>query len=481
MRPFTARRSPLHAATGPGKPTLTRRARRRRERIELDKRETLAKLATQREALEVTRELDAYTEEKAERAESRKASTTRQARAALAARLRAFRTRLDNDRPLLAALIVSGLCLVTTIAGQIMVYESLDWHGWSWIGDLLPFIVEGATWTFGIFAAWLASRIVPLPYGRYIRLMWLFASYAAGSNTWHFARDLHDPITGALLGGASIVGPFIWHSYVTLSKLARSGRSAAQIRAALLQRIYHPVLSARTTSLWSAANAAMTRDMAWRLTWEHAKGAAPGLLPARRVVTARNAWLFRVIFGRVVTTPSWLPTATPTATNPQPATATRNPQPATPETGAQPDQPATRNPDDSGLADEVANYLRTWNAPPGATTSGGATATIEQPNPTSSGMVAPPSATTPATPGATTSSQVAGNLPPQPQPTATERTATASDLVAQYYRNQVAAGVAADNVNATRAASFATENGLRCSRQAAAKVINKLRNQGGVR
>lgn len=473
MWPFTARRSPLHAATGPGKSTLTRRARRRRERIELDKREALAKLATQREALEVTRELDAYTEEKAERAEVRKAGATRQARAALAARLRAFRTRLDNDRPLLAALIVSGLCLVTTIAGQIMVYESLDWHGWSWIGDLLPFIVEGATWTFGIFAAWLASRTQPLPYGRYIRLMWLFAAYAAGSNTWHFARDLHDPITGALLGGASIVGPFIWHSYVTLTKLARSGRSAAQIRAGLLQRIYHPVLSARTTSLWSAANAAMTRDMAWRITWEHAKGAAPGMLPDRRVMPVRNAWLFRMIFGRVAVTPTWVPAATP----PQPQPATSNPVPATRNQVEQPDSAATHDTDNLGIAEEITDYLRMWNATPDATSGGGATATLERPNPTSSDLVAPPTATRSAPTAATESNQVAGNSLPQPQPAATERTATASDLVARYYRNQVASGVAPVDVNATHAAAYAADAGLRCSRQGAAKVIRKLREQ----
>jgi hypothetical protein len=302
MWPFTARRSPLHAAE-PGKPTLSRAARRRRERIDLNKRETLARLETQRRELEVTRELDVYAEEKAERAESRKAGATRQAREALSRRLRAFRTRLDNDRPLLAALIVSGLSLIATIAGQLMVYTSLNWHGYAALAYILPFIVEGATWSFAIYSQWLATRPWPLPYAKYTRLMWLFAAYAATANTYHVSHTLRDVVTGALLGGASLVGPFVWHSYITLTRTARSGRSAAQIRAALLQRLFNPLLSLRTAKLWAAAGGAMTRDQAWLLVYRNVHGHFPGQHSTTRQVTARNQWLWvmvRPFVGRVI-------------------------------------------------------------------------------------------------------------------------------------------------------------------------------------
>lgn len=374
MWPFTARRSPLHAAE-PGKPTLSRAARRRRERIDLNKRETLARLETQRRELEVTRELDVYAEEKAERAESRKAGATRQAREALGRRLRAFRTRLDNDRPLLAALIVSGLSLIATIAGQLMVYTSLNWHGYAALAYILPFIVEGATWSFAIYSQWLATRPRPLPYAKYTRLMWLFAAYAATANTYHVAHTLNDAVTGALLGGASLVGPFVWHSYITLTRTARSGRSAAQIRAALLQRLFNPLLSLRTAKLWAAAGGAMTRDQAWLLVYRNVHGHFPGQHSTTRQVTARNQWLWMMVrpfVGRVIN-----PTAGATPLNvdtapsvPLRSTAERTDlsAPGTTDRVLVPALPSgVDEVDPSALGDHVEDWLRALGDLPGGT------------------------------------------------------------------------------------------------------------------
>jgi hypothetical protein len=455
---------------------ISYRASRERERQELRARAARAKKTELLTDLEITQAQEAYAQEKAERAQAKKAQRRAQrwakVFAAITRHVLAFRNRLADDRPLLAALVVASLCLITTIGGQIMVYTSLDWHGWAWIAYVLPQIVEGATWSFAIFAAYLAAR--NLPYGRYTRLMWVFAGYASGSNTYHFARDLHDPLTGALLGGASIVGPFVWHSYITLSKLTHGGRTAAQIRAALLQRVYHPILSARTTSLWSAGNAAMTRDMAWRLTWEQAKGRAPGMFPTNRALPRRNRALFRILFGSVSTIGSDTMTAAlaEALRNPVSATSRNLAQPSS-EVAAQPDTEVAQPPSEdcaTPLADEVADYLMRWNATSDATSGGGATATLDVPENPSSLEVAQPSATSQQPPldrlRATSSNHSATSASATP--------ATAADWVAEYYRNQVAAGVAPRDISATSAAEYATQQGLRCSRQAAAKKIKQL-------
>jgi Protein of unknown function (DUF2637) len=451
---------------------VTRRALRQQERQELRSRKARAKKTEALTDLEITRQRESYTQQKVdqkiERVHSRRAQRWATVTGAITRRSRAFRTMIAEDRPLLAALVVAGLCLVTTIGGQIMVYTSLDWHGWGWIAFALPLIVEGATWSFAIFAAYLAGK--RLPYGRYTRLMWVFAAYAAGSNTYHFARDLHDSLTGALLGGASIVGPFVWHSYITLSRLTHAGRTAAQIRAALLQRVYHPILSARTTSLWSAGNATMTRDMAWRLIWEQAKGRPPGMFPTNRALPKRNRTLFRILFGSVSTIGSDTMTAALAEALRNPITATpRNPAQPSSEVAAQPDDQVAQPPSDEGatpLADEVAQYLERWSATPDATFGNSATATLElQDNPSSPEV---------AQPNATSAQPLPDRLRATQSNPGCATPATAADWVAQYYRNQVALGVAPADISATAAADYATRQGLRCSRQAAAKKIKQL-------
>jgi hypothetical protein len=277
----------------------TRWARRRAEKLRLKKQGRLDEADLKLKNLEIRKAEDAYAEEKLARVEAAKESKASAAREAVRARWRAFRERLADDRPLLAAIVMSGVCLVVEFVGQLMFYGDLPWNDMLlFMPVMLAIIVTGATWTFAVNAAYLTSR--GLSGAADIRKMWYWATTAAVMNGYHGIVVLHEISVGIVLGSASLVGPYIWHRYVSLTKVAKSGRTAEQIRAALLRRLFHPILWRRAVDLWAAADGAMTASAAWRITWTQVKGAAPGAPPAASVTPARNQWLFRVVFGRVM-------------------------------------------------------------------------------------------------------------------------------------------------------------------------------------
>lgn len=285
--------------TGSGRRGPSRFARRRAEKQRLKKQAKLDKADLKLKSLEIRKAEDAYVEEKVARADAVKESKATAARDAVRARWRAFRTRLADDRPLLAAILMSGVCLVVEFVGQLMFYGELPWTPvLKFMPVLLSIIVTGATWTFAVNAAYLTSR--GLSGAADIRKMWYWATAAAAMNGYHGIVVLHEVSVGLVLGSASLVGPYIWHRYVSLTKVAKSGRTAEQIRAALLRRLFHPFLWRRAVDLWAAADGAMTTSAAWRLTWVQVKGAAPGTVPTRALMPARNRWLFRAVFGRVL-------------------------------------------------------------------------------------------------------------------------------------------------------------------------------------
>lgn len=428
-------------------PKMSRRARRQAEKIELEKKRAIARLQVERRKLDVTKEIDAYSTELADQAEARKHSRTAAARARLLGAIRAFGARVADDRPLLAATLMAFMCLVVAFVGQVMFYSSLSWPPvFLFMVVVLPVIVEGATWTFAINAEYLASK--RLPYAADTRKMWMFATAAAGMNGYHGAVTLHEPITGVILGAASLVGPYIWHRYVTLKKVAKSGRTAEQIRAALLRRVFHPILWKRASDLWATADGALSSNMAWRIVWMRAKGAAPGMAPRLQVAPARNSWLFRLLFGRVVN-PAIVVTRVATAAQGDAPIPPLQPVDIPTMGGAE--QPALEG---AAITDEeIATFLEAW------------TATPQQTETRSSGEVAQP---------AEQPVKAASN--PRPQQPQQRGATTAADRVVQYFREQVAANVKPEDVSATAAARVAG-----CSRQAADKVLKRLRresNQG---
>lgn len=273
---------------------MTVKHQRELEKIDVQKKRDAAEKARVLGELEVTKQVENHKETKTEKIELKKSSRAAAVRKGVANWFSRLFGRLDRDRPLLAALIQCGTCMFATFVGQVMVYTALNWHGFGFMALVLPVIVEGATWTCAIYAQWLATRADPLPYGSEIRLMWLFASYAAASNTYHIAVELKDPITGALLGGASIVGPLLWHRYIGLAKKSRSG-GGDRIRITFRRRIHYPFITWRAGALWSAAGGAMTRDRAWLETYRDCYGCYPGQQPVHESVTYRNQWLWRIV------------------------------------------------------------------------------------------------------------------------------------------------------------------------------------------
>lgn len=470
-------------------PQLSRRARRAQEKLALRKQRELDKIELAGKQLNLDKRFEAHADERVEKKTSRRREIARESRDRLAAKLRAFRTRVANDRPLLMALYVGAFSLAVAIAGQFMFYSSLDWHGWTWIAYLLPFLVEGATWTFATYAQWLATRPVPLPYGTYTRMMWFFAGGASVTNAYHVWITLGDPTTGIVLGAASIIGPIAWHRYITLTKLVRKGMSAAQIRAALFRRIFHPIYSLRAASLWSAAGGAMTPEAAWKITWMNAKGAAPGMAPTLLLVTFRNQWLFKILFGRVINPAIVVTTATAvrgaTATRvaqPQPDPEVAQPQPEVVDEVAQPPAIASVE-DDASISDDlIKRYLEEWSNlgdnDASATSEAGATATLERPDQPSSEPVAP--------------------LQPQPQPDMVDEVAqldvqpkaqpepevvqpevaqpSASTLITRFYNQERAKGVAPEDVGPSLAHRFVEREGGRCSRQFVSRKLGELRD-----
>ncbi|ANZ35285.1 hypothetical protein BBK82_03520 [Lentzea guizhouensis] len=291
-------------------------ARRRAEKLRLRKQAELDKRELQLKDIELAKAHDAYEEEKVARADAAKESKAAAARAAVRARWRAFRNRIADDRPLLAAVVMAGVCLVVEFVGQLMFYGDLNWPTvLLFMPVLLSMIVTGATWTFAINADYLTGK--GLSAAADIRKMWYWSTAAAIMNGYHGVVRLHELSVGIVLGSASLVGPYIWHRYVTLQKVAKSGRTADQIRAALLRRLFHPFLWRRAVDLWAAADGAMTASTAWRITWAQVMGAAPGTPRAGAVTPARNQWLFRLVFGRVVSPPSAAVVSAPPARSPR--------------------------------------------------------------------------------------------------------------------------------------------------------------------
>lgn len=465
-------------------------ARHRAEKLRLKKQEELNKRELELKDLELAKARDEYEEQKAARADAVKESKASTARNAVRARWRAIRERLADDRPLLAAVVMSGVCLVVEFVGQLMFYGDLKWPTFLlFMPVLLSVIVTGATWTFAINADYLTSK--GLSGAADIRKMWYWSTAAALTNGYHGVVVLKEVSVGIVLGSASLVGPYIWHRYVTLKKVAKSGRTAEQIRAALLRRLLHPVLWKRTADLWASADGALSQTDAWRIVWLRSKGAAPGMPSEGELSPARNRWLFRLVFGRVVNPMLRVTvTATPDAEEVAP---TDRPQPRAVARVAQPGKTIWKGwLTDDNLAARLDAWAAEFGSTATATPDGGATATPAEPETPSSGPVAQPGGPVAdkrdRNPEPTRSvAQPRGKLPASPQPHVAHgegaqpgtgaTPSTAAGWVEQYFRQQVAAGVNPRQVSATEAAKYAASNGYECSRQNAAKAIAKLRGQ----
>lgn len=176
--------------------------------------------------------------------------------------------------PFTLALAAVALCIVVTIAGQVLFYKTLKWpDGFRWLIGVLPVVIEVGSWTFAAIA-WNLQR-QGLPYGKYTRLMWLFSCGATAMNGYHGAKTMSDASMAVVLGGPSLIGPFIWHVYLQSEKVQRVGRTAEQIAASLLRKIHFPLTTWIASRWWAVGGGvALTMDEAWRHAWLQRHGSA---------------------------------------------------------------------------------------------------------------------------------------------------------------------------------------------------------------
>lgn len=281
-------------ATRSGQPRMSWLARRRAEKIKLGKQQELARLDIQRKQLEVTKELDAYEQQKA----VAEAAAVEQVDADGQAKQRA-ETRIFRARFCVVAMIIA-FCGFWEITGQQMFFAAMkNWPAdFEYARDLAPFLVPSISWGFGLYAMFNAKR--GLPHQKLTTVMWASAILATVMNTWHAFALLKDWGFPVFLGGASIVGPLAFHWYVTQASDESSGKSAVEIAMAVANRIHHPFLSKRANEMWAASLGTVSHTEAWLRVYHQAKGHLPGKVPTDRIVTFRNRWLFRRLFGRVV-------------------------------------------------------------------------------------------------------------------------------------------------------------------------------------
>lgn len=157
---------------------------------------------------------------------------------------------------------------------------------------LLPVAVEGSV----LYMAFLAHRAIEATVSpaRYRVMTWLLAAVAAGLNCWHGltqAGHSLDELTasdlqvGVSLGLTSLLGIGLLElttAFRSIKSRVESGRSAEEIRRALVRRFRYPRLSMSAAAL--AAARGITPEEAWRAAWIERYGLGPEASRRERLV-----------------------------------------------------------------------------------------------------------------------------------------------------------------------------------------------------
>ncbi|MGW3154553.1 hypothetical protein [Streptomyces sp. NPDC001089] len=164
--------------------------------------------------------------------------------------------------------------VVTSIAfafpGQFSAVVGL---GVIWVLALMvPVFIEGATWAMAWLRKWAVDNNKPA--GLYTVMTWLFASVAAALNAWHHADK---PQLAVVFAASSLFGVAVWEIYMHSQSHAAGGRSAEEIRIALLRRIKHRRVVRRAAWLRTATIPPLSEAEAWDRAWRQEHGAEPGV------------------------------------------------------------------------------------------------------------------------------------------------------------------------------------------------------------
>ncbi|HEY0934646.1 MAG TPA: hypothetical protein VGD91_12990, partial [Trebonia sp.] len=138
-----------------------------------------------------------------------------------------------------------------------------------YLAPLLPIAIEGSV----LYSAKLAHTAIGagLPAGRYRAVTWLLAFVAAGLNLWHgSAAGLQ---VGICLGLTSLMGIGLLELTVALRQRTAAGRTAHQLRQALIRRVRYPRLSVQAAAI--AAARGVDAEQAWTAAWIDRYGIGP--------------------------------------------------------------------------------------------------------------------------------------------------------------------------------------------------------------
>ncbi|MEU0287508.1 hypothetical protein [Streptomyces sp. NPDC006147] len=199
-------------------------------------------------------------EEKAKRREKK----------AAARKARNERLAAAIGQPLPWVMIVVVTSIAFAFPGQFSAVVGL---GVIWVLALMvPVFIEGATWAMAWLRKWAVANNKPA--GLYTVMTWLFASVAAALNAWHHADK---PQLAVVFAASSLFGVAVWEIYMHSQSHAAGGRTAEEIRIALLRRIKHPRVTRRATWLRTATFPPLSEADAWDRAWRQVHGAEPGV------------------------------------------------------------------------------------------------------------------------------------------------------------------------------------------------------------
>lgn len=199
-------------------------------------------------------------EEKAKRREKRAAARR--------ARNERMAAAVGQPMPWVMTVVVTSIAFA--FPGQFSAVVDL---GVFWVLALLvPVFIEGATWAMAWLRKWAVENDKPAKL--YSVMTWLFASIAAGLNAWHHADK---PELAVVFAASSLFGVGVFEIYLHSQMHRVGGRSAEEIRIALLRRIKHPRVVRRAAWLRTATIPPLSEADAWDRAWRQVHGAEPGV------------------------------------------------------------------------------------------------------------------------------------------------------------------------------------------------------------
>ncbi|MEH0589830.1 hypothetical protein QA942_39695 [Streptomyces sp. B21-106] len=199
-------------------------------------------------------------EEKAKRREKRAAA--RQARNERMA------AAIGQPMPWVMTVVITSIAFA--FPGQFSAVVDL---GVLWVLALLvPVFIEGATWAMAWLRKWAVENDKPAKL--YSVMTWTFASIAAALNAWHHADK---PELAVVFAASSLFGVGVFEIYLHSQMHRVGGRSAEEIRIALLRRIKHPRVVRRAAWLRTATMPPLSEAEAWDRAWRQVHGAEPGV------------------------------------------------------------------------------------------------------------------------------------------------------------------------------------------------------------